>query len=388
MVTLALAAMATPSVAAQRLKLDRSLPELEKAAVRDSNDAAAHYNVALGYWSVKRFDEARRSLLQAVAIEPRFASAHLALAFLPYAERPRLWNETLRDRIPEEWKATVEASERSYRLAFHIDPMVDLRIMGAVEPAKDLAFEIDEFWSKVYGLLWQGFDDFRDAKYEQAYGRFQRMANEFDWDRHQDKMPDYILRYRGLAAAHSGRSDKAIADFRLLVSRADKAERRDSLVINPLRANDYRFILAALYQQAGHPDSAIALYRQALERDLGLFMAHVQMANIYEGMRQYDEALAERQRAVNANAEDGTLLLDLGVTLGKAGRFPESADALAQAHERNPRDARSLFWLGLAEQQRNRREEARRAYERFLELAPGRFDRQIAMARQRLADLR
>jgi hypothetical protein len=39
--------------------------------------AAAHYNVALGYWNEKRLDDAERSPKTAIAIEPRFAPAHL-----------------------------------------------------------------------------------------------------------------------------------------------------------------------------------------------------------------------------------------------------------------------------------------------------------------------
>ena len=40
---------------AQHIKLSASLAALEKAAHKDSNDAAAHYNVALAYWNAKRF---------------------------------------------------------------------------------------------------------------------------------------------------------------------------------------------------------------------------------------------------------------------------------------------------------------------------------------------
>src|SRR5213080_2454100 len=45
------------SLCAQNIKLSSSLPDLEAAARKDSNDAQALYNVALGYWSKKRYDD-------------------------------------------------------------------------------------------------------------------------------------------------------------------------------------------------------------------------------------------------------------------------------------------------------------------------------------------
>jgi len=60
---------------------------------RDSNDAQLHYRLGLAYWSRKRFDDAGRSLLAAIAIERRFAAAYLALGYLPYARRKQLMKE-------------------------------------------------------------------------------------------------------------------------------------------------------------------------------------------------------------------------------------------------------------------------------------------------------
>ena len=43
---------------AQHIKLSASLDNLEKTARADSNDPAAHYNLALAYWNAKRWDDA------------------------------------------------------------------------------------------------------------------------------------------------------------------------------------------------------------------------------------------------------------------------------------------------------------------------------------------
>jgi Flp pilus assembly protein TadD len=79
--------------------------------------------------------------------------------------------------------------------------------------------------------------------------------------------------------------------------------------------------------------------------------------------------------------------MDLGVTLGKAGRFAEAEEALKRAAEANPRDARVLFWLGLCQTEQHKREEAKASLTRFVAVAPSRWEKQIGMANQRLAGL-
>jgi len=55
--------------------------------------------------------------------------------------------------------------------------------------------------------------------------------------------------------------------------------------------------------------------------------------------------------------------------------------------EANPRDARVLYYLGIVDQQLSKKDDARSAFTRFLTLAPSRYERQIADAKQRLASL-
>ncbi|MEP6745062.1 MAG: tetratricopeptide repeat protein, partial [Gemmatimonadota bacterium] len=97
-----------------------TMRSLELAAIRDSNDPVALYDLALGYWSKKRWDDAERMLEQTLAIEPRNAPALLALAHLPYARRPRLWEEEDRGSVPPEWQPALIQRDRLARRAFFI----------------------------------------------------------------------------------------------------------------------------------------------------------------------------------------------------------------------------------------------------------------------------
>jgi tetratricopeptide (TPR) repeat protein len=385
-VALLLLAPAVPA-RAQRIRLPVKLPDLEVQVQKDSDDAAAHYNVALAYWNEKRYDDAERALRNSVTIEPSFAPGYLALALLPYARRPKLWQEEDRADRPKEILPILEEADRNYRRAFLVDPLVDVRLFGAVTPPKDVFWEISDAGAEFYQLVQQGFDDFNEGHYDLAFGRLTRLMEEIGADRHSDRGRWSIWYYHALSAAHVGKFDVAINDLNVLLQRSLSVEAKDSVLHIPLRTSEWRYLLGSMHQRAGRVNEALVLYRQALEGDIGLFEAHVQMASIFEAARDYPRAIEERQRAVNTNPDDAGLLLDLGVTLGKSGKFGEAEATLLQAATANPRDPRIPFWLAIAQEQLNKKAEAKASYARFLAIAPSRFEKQITMAQQKIASL-
>ncbi len=129
---LALCVLPMRMAMAQRIKMAVKLSELEARVKADSNDPAAHYNVALGYWNEKRWEDAERSIRTAIMLEPRFAPAHLALAYLPYGRQPKLWDAMWGRKLTPEDTKVLRESDQEYRRAFMIDPLVDIRILGAV----------------------------------------------------------------------------------------------------------------------------------------------------------------------------------------------------------------------------------------------------------------
>src|SRR5690606_25488029 len=113
----------------------------------------------------------------------------------------------------------------------------------------------------------------------------------------------------------------------------------------------------------------------------------VRLANIFEAERNYPEAITERRRAIDANPDDATLHLDLGIALGKSGDFPGAEQAIRVTLERIPRHAEAWFWLGLALEQQGKRVEARGAFGKVVELAPSRLKHRADAARQKVAAL-
>ncbi len=377
-------------LAAQRIQLPTGLSDLEQRARQDSNDAAAHYNVALAYWNAKRWDDADSALRLAVRLDPQFAPAYMALAGLPYARRTQLFEEEYEHRVPEAWRPRVEESERMYRRSVIIDPLVEVRLSYVIVPTAgklrtSLAVLFGE-WERDYI---DGVNYYFEGKYEDAYQRLQRVYNELDADRHGARLWNTLLFWHGLAAGQTRRHEEAVSDFTTLVDRYESVEEaaRDSTLRVPLRTNDYRYMLAIVKQRAGQIDEAVRLYRRALEEDIGLYMAHVRLAEIHETAGRWVAAVEERRHAVNAAPDNASLLLDLGMTLAKAGRWVDAEEPLRQALEANARDSRVPYYLGIVQQQRGETEEARASFNRFLSLAPSRYERQIANAKQRLSAL-
>lgn len=172
-----------------------------------------------------------------------------------------------------------------------------------------------------------------------------------------------------------------------MLDRSAKQEVADTLIQIPLETNDYRYVLALLHDRARRPADAVRLYQEALAGDLGLYMAHVRLAEMYRQFKMWPQAIEEQQRAMVANPDDPTAALELGVILAEAGKPAEAEEPLRQAMEKNPLDPRIPYRLGLVAQQLNRPDAARQAFTRFIALASPRFERELADAKQRLAGL-
>ena len=387
-------ALLVPAVAmpAQgRIELPVSLSQLEESARRDSNDAVAHYNLALGFWNERRWDDVEESLRRSLELDPRLALSHMALSRLPYARHSRLGEDLLDpDKLTGEQREMIVESDREWRHALMIDPMVDLRLIAASYSAGLDQWLVRDVLGEMWGNYFQASIDCYEGRYEMCEQRFRRVLDDFQDIGSRSMVPDGVHFMMGLAAARTGNHDDAIRSFRILMEREDdrknEMEERD-LVRVPLRTNEFRYFIASISHAAGKNAEAVRLYREAAENDLGLYMAHVRLAAIHEAARNYPNAIAERKRAIDANPDDATLHLDLGIALGKSGDFAAAEKAIRVTTERIPRHVEAWFWLGLALEQQGKRSEARDAYQQVVELAPSRLKARSDAARQKVTAL-
>lgn len=355
MLGIALALAVGRTVVAQRTP---SLREMERQAAQDSLIPEAHYRLAAGYLKAKRPGDAGRELSLAIAIDSRYSPAYVALAFLPYQERSQLAKEVRKHAVPPEWRDSLAVSRRLLRQGFLIDPLVDL-LPPDVDPRE-----------AAFGTL------MLHSWLEREYRGKARA-----------EIPLGALWLRGMLSGREGRYGPAIDDFEFLLHRAQQIE-EDSIVPFTIATNDFRYILAVLYERNARPADAIAAYRETLTNDLGHYMAHVRLAKLYRQYHMWDEAVEESRRAVEVNPDDPAAVRELGEALLGAGRLADAEAALREARQRNPRDMGTEYVLGVVNEQEGRPAEARINYERFLALAPAElYANQIADARRRLAAL-
>ncbi|MGE5759124.1 MAG: tetratricopeptide repeat protein [Gemmatimonadota bacterium] len=384
-VVLVIAVCCSPQLSAQ-VEQPVPLAELEAAARRDSLDVETLYRLALRYDLINRFDDAERVARDAVGIDPRCARAWLLLANLPYDRRPKLWDEVRKQKVPPAWQAAVVESDRLERRAFLIDPLVDFRVKGAPPPNQDIV-AIPDYgeYTTVY-LLVLGVSEF-GWRYELSYNALDLYAQRAYKNQPIDSIPSGVFLWRGLAAAHLGSYNRAVADVQVLLDRSLKHEAGDSLIQVDLGTNDYRYLLALFKQRLHRPADAMALYQEALASDLGLYMAHVRLAQLYAEHQMWAQAVEESRRAVTANPDDPSLLVDLAEMLRDGGRLVEAEEAFRQAAQANARNPRVSYELGLVEQQVGNPAAAKEALTRFVAIAPSGMSTEIADAKQRLAAL-
>jgi len=347
---LAACVLLTPTPAAAQAPRAARLDSLEAIAATDSSDPQAHFRLALGYWDVKRLDDAERELRRAVAIDPHYASALLGLSYLPYSRRPSLLKEVTKGKVPAEFTNAVAESRELRRRAIMIDPFA--RVGGKVEI--------------VFMPAW--------AREPIPEKQLAKMPTEFFW-------------VRGMYLALGSEYPDALADLETVLQRLEAAKDSTQNGLIPLVANEVRYVMAVIEIQAGRTAPAVRRLEEVLTHDVGLYMAHSRLADIHERNGRYSAAVTERRRALEGDPDDSMLLYKLGSTLARAN-LPRAADtAFTRAMELNALNAGYARMAGLVRHASGDTARARVAYERFLALAPGAGTRDAAEVRRKLTEL-
>jgi tetratricopeptide (TPR) repeat protein len=354
---------------------DAPLALLEASARRDSNDAEALYRLGVAYAQTGRRDDAKRLLLAAVRTDPQFAPGYAALSQLYPRSLPEAVAGPRSRFLPA--RSRADSADRLSHRAFQINPFLEV--------ARPTPFDLPMYWRGTLQLALRHYHDGKDAAAFDEFGSV--IQRSVRW-RHAATAPLVALWYHMLAAIRLGRSEDAIRDGETMLEGALRAEQAAATDHTTRMVEDLQYVLANLHQAAGHTADAERLYRLVVERDLGMYMAHARLAQVYGDLGRWDDAIEERESAIAANPDDPSLLFDLGRTLADAGRLAEADTALQQAERANPREFRAVYALGIVEAGLGHSPDARAAFERFLSLAPSRYEALIADARRRLAALR
>ncbi len=119
------------------------------------------------------------------------------------------------------------------------------------------------------------------------------------------------------------------------------------------------------------PERAVALVRKALALDDSLPIAHSLLSSIYAEKQQYDQALAEGERAIALDPNNADSYQAQAQALNWAGRPEEALQVIERAMRLNPRHPPFYLWeLGLAYNLTGRYTEAVTTQKEVISLSP------------------
>ncbi len=185
--------------------------------------------------------------------------------------------------------------------------------------------------------------------------------------------PLYLERELGRAYYGVGRYAEAITTLK-------EANRRlPSLVdVHVLLALSY---LGQWLSQEGPADQTLEPALTAARRALALDFGHVVLGDVYLYQKQYDQALAEMERAVAVAPTEARGHAALAMVLSYMGRSEDALEAATHALRLQPRSTlRGLFHVVIADVVAGRYKEARAPLEHYISRYPNKLDTHLMLA--------
>jgi Tfp pilus assembly protein PilF len=155
------------------------------------------------------------------------------------------------------------------------------------------------------------------------------------------------------------------------------------IATNNPRDADAHYQLGLIYQNRRQYTEAIARFQRAVEIDPGEADPHFQLGRIAREQKRIDEAIRYLTTAAALDDKLGQsdVWRELGAAYFQAGKLEEAAAALAKYTDRRPYDPEGLYWYGRTLAGLGRGGEAREMFERAIEAVK-------TMPRHRRAEVR
>ena len=177
--------------------------------------------------------------------------------------------------------------------------------------------------------------------------------------------PDYpeLSYYLGLCYTHLGRHDEALLYLEQVVTSE----------LSFTHVYQSRMVLGYIYAVTGRFRLAEFEFRKLLDDGFDSARTHAALGYVLHAQKDLDGAIAELERAVELDPENGNALNSLGFILADTGRDARRAvDCCRRALRRHPSNPAYLDSLGWAYYRLGRIDEAREVLRSALEAAPGR----------------
>lgn len=289
--------------------------------------------------------EARRHLLEATRLEPRFFEAWHDLGWLD-ASRGNF------GRAVGEFRRALEIQPASRPTALALGEA--LRRSGQFKKA-----------AQLYGDRLAAAP--ADAELRNCYIQALRDAGD---------LPEALAQTRialGQAGEDVKQTVRAYNSLGLIYYKMDKLELAESALRKALALDGKTaFVwnnLGLVAFARGRDQEAFSSFQKATELDPRYIEARLNKAVVYLDCGDYKRAHAELQRAIDATEADADAYVALGVAARGQGRFEEARRAYARALELEPEHAAALFDSGILAMDYDKQPaQARAAFQAFAEL--------------------
>jgi tetratricopeptide (TPR) repeat protein len=299
-----------------RLRLARrevtdAIQDFRKVLGLEPKFAPARYQLAQAYRAQGNVQYARAELRQATQIAPNFAEAVLLLAELD-----------LQAGAPQ---PAIDALQKL--VARQPNDVRTLALLGSAWLAKGDAAKAAETYQRMVALA---PNDPRGAFFMgralRAQGRLAEARRQFELA--LERAPGLIDPLNHLVAMSFAekRPDAALERVQRELARTPKSP-------------GLQVVLAAVHLQRGERPQAEAAYRKALELNDKMLVARLALAQLYAESRRYEPALAELERARQAEPKNAATHMLIGLVHERRGDVAAATQAYEQVLALNPRHA-------------------------------------------------
>jgi len=316
----------------------------ELAIAKFSNKETASYQLAVANLAIRKKDlpAAQRAITQAVGLAPKSPEAHQAMGILHlFLKNPKA--------AAEEFKTAAELAP--LRSGIRTAWAEYMRQTGSVEAAtaflSGLTTKAPDFLP-AWTLL--GRIAFSEKKYDQALSDLENV-----FSRDPENIDARLL--QGDIWLARGETKKAIPEL-------EKLDKR----FPGLTPAKYR--LAQAYLRDNQTSQAIASLDQALAADPNYTEAILLRAELNLRTGHGPVAISALEDLLKKNVGLRPAQLLLASAYRAAGRFDDAANIFHEQIKVMPNDPEPYFFLGLTEMQQNKTDEARKSFEKVLELSP------------------
>jgi tetratricopeptide (TPR) repeat protein len=355
-----------------------------KAAAADPKDFSAFFNLALAETAQQKNEQAAAHFQQVLVLKPSLYEAELNLGILRLGEhKPADALELLRDAAKQ--KPQVARPQRY--LGDALLASGDLDGAGAAYKA---ALAIDPKMAAAELGLGQSL--LRQKKLDEALPHYKQAALL------NPALNSYLLEV-GAAFSEANQPDKAIELLSGFPNDPGAREELGRLYLKAGRSSDAvgafeaavllsptpsnYLALATAYLQNKQPDSAEPILQKALAANPKDFEIHMALGRIRRDKRQFSAAATEFLAAAAVQPDSVPAWNEAVATLVLSDQYPQALAALDKVHNLNADTAGDYYFRAMVLDKQHQIKPALASYQRFLEMAQGKYPDQEFIARQR-----